>query len=93
MLISVRIAIIGHNFHLEVKIVREVKEILLDSNYYIVYVLLDSMNTTTHQMGNGLYVKVNTMTPWELERLNSNLRNGSNVKYEVTNIEEYEAEN
>ena len=52
-----------------------------------------SSRNTNVKMGNGLYVKVNTMTPWELERLNFNLRNGSNVKYDVTNIEEYEAEN
>lgn len=51
------------------------------------------MNTTQTQMGNGLYVKVNTMTPWELERLNFNRKNDSNVKYEVTNIDEYEADN
>ena len=45
------------------------------------------MNTTQIQMGNGLNVKVNTMTPWELERVNFQLNNGSHVKYEVTNID------
>ena len=44
-------------------------------------------NENITQMGDGLYVKVNTMTPWELTRLNFRLANGPNVKYRIDEVE------
>jgi len=41
------------------------------------------MSTKINQIGNGLYVEVSKMTPWELARLNFRVANGSHVKYEI----------
>ncbi len=51
------------------------------------------MPTTQSQMGNGLDVKVDNVSPWELARVQFRLYNGSNVKYAVTDIDDYEAAN